>query len=180
MGQFRHRITVLELVSNSDTSYIWEPVMPLWSMATRKSTNNIFSSVGLSAESWEFRIRAGSVTMDNAIFWDGHHHLITAIDTNDRQFWTLQTARVQVLKCQADPVEKGPFFPAVLTEKYIRHEQLEPLAVNTTAYVLVTPKVIDLEEGRLVDVAGTAYEVQKAHRLDRWKNEFEIVRKADL
>ena len=39
---------------------------------------------------------------------------------------------------------------------------------------------LDVEEGRLVEVAGTPYEVQIAHRLDRYKNEFEIVRKADL
>ena len=54
------------------------------------------------------------------------------------------------------------------------------MAVNATAFVRVTPKIVDQEEGRLVDVDGTPYEIQTAHRLDAWKNEFEIVRKADL
>lgn len=51
-------------------------------------------------------------------------------------------------------------FPAVLTEKYLKHEQLEPYAINLITYVLVTPPSVELKRGGLVQVDGTAYEVQ--------------------
>ena len=54
------------------------------------------------------------------------------------------------------------------------------MAVNTLTYVLVTPKAAALEPGSLAEVDGVPYEVQVAHTLDRWKNEYEIVRVVDL
>ena len=91
-------------------------------------------------------------------------------------------ALVRISQCMAD-VHKGKpgmTFPAILTEKYVAHERLDPYAVNILTYVLVTPPEIELQRGGLVQVDGTNYEVQLAHVLDPSKIEYEIVRKADL
>ena len=74
----------------------------------------------------------------------------------------------------------GIRFPGILTEKYMKWEQPEPYSVNRLAYVLVTPKPIQLQRGGLVGVSGINYEVQLAHTLDPYKNEYEIVRTEDL
>lgn len=179
MGEFRDRLTRLRL-HQRDTEISWGDAGGLWAKAERQRGGNIFSSVGLSAESWSFTIRAQDLTMADALRFDGHHHFITSIDRVELGFWVVQTARVKVVQCQAEPASAGIRFPAALTEKYIRHEQQLPMAVNTTCFVLVTPKIVELEEGRLVDVEGVPYEVQIGHRLDAWKNEFEIVRTEDL
>lgn len=179
MGEFRHRLEKLRLQETAEAVQ-WITAGPLWAKAERQKAGNIFSSVGLSAESWTFTIRAQDLTMADALRFEGYHHFITAIGRAEPGFYEVQTARVRLAQCRAEPAGGGRRFPAALTEKYIRHEQLAPMAVNATAFVLVTPKIVDLEEGRLVDVDGTPYEIQTAHRLDAWKNEFEIVRKADL
>ena len=68
----------------------------------------------------------------------------------------------------------------MLTEKHLKWEQPEPYSINRITYVLVTPKAIRLQRGGLVGVDGTNYEVQLAHVLDPWKNEYEIMRREDL
>ena len=68
----------------------------------------------------------------------------------------------------------------MLTEKYVRYEQPDPYAVNRLTYVLVTPKAVVLQRGGLVTVNGVNYEVQTAHTLDQWKNEYEVFRTDDL
>lgn len=178
MGEFRDRLTLLRLQSSPD-AVTWEPVNRPWAKTERQNSGSIFSKVGLSAEGWDFIIRKQEITVNDAFLFGGKHHFITAIIPEFPGFLQVKTARVKIVQCQADPVNAGVRFPAALTEKYIRHEQHMPNAVNTTCFVLVTPKVVDLDEGALVDVDGTAYEVQVGHRLDEFKNEFEIVRKAD-
>lgn len=179
MGEFRDRLTLLRL-NITDSEISWQESGKLWARSERQKAGNIFSSVGLSAESWEFIVRAQDLTAKDALLFEGHHHFITSIDRVELGFWVVSTARVRVVRCQADPANNGLLFPAAMTEKYIRHEQQLPMAINTTCFVLVTPKIVDLDEGSLVAVDGVPYEVQIGHRLDSFKNEFEVVRKADL
>lgn len=179
MGEFRRRLTKLRLETTPE-EIVWRESDGIWAKAERRSGGNIFSSVGLSAESWTFTIRAQDLTTADALRLGLQHHFITSIEEELPGFFTVQTARVNIVQCQADLRDGGLRFPAALTEKYIRHDQQLPPAVNTSCFVLVTPKQVDLKEGSLVDVAGEAYCVQIGHRLDAVKNEFEIVRARDL
>ncbi len=179
MGEFRDRLTKLRLQA-AQKEITWQSFGKLWAKAERQSTGNIFSSVGLSAESWSFTVRTQDLTMADALDFNGYHHFITSIERTKPGFWVIQTARVRIVNCKVRTEDGGASFPAALTEKYIRHAQQLPMAVNTTTFVLVTPKIVDLEEGGLVEVEGPLYEIQIAHRLDDFKNEFEIVRKEDL
>lgn len=179
VGKMRDRAVRLRLAQTPE-KVSWEASGNVWARAERQTGGNIFSSVGLSAESWKFTVRAQDITMHDALELDGRHHFITAIDKPERGFFEIMTARVKMTACQAEPGAGGLIFPAALTEKYVRHEQLSPMADNTVSYVLVTPKCVDLEEGRLVKADGLIYEIQTAHRLDEYKNEFEIVRRWDL
>ena len=179
MGEFRRRLTRLRLEA-APGEIVWRESGGIWAKAERRSGGNIFSSVGLSAESWTFTIRAQDLTTADALRFGLHHHFITSIEEAEPGFLTVQTARVKIVQCQADPRDGGLCFPAALTEKYIRHEQQLPPAVNTSCFVLVTPKQVELVEGSLVDVGGEMYCVQIGHRLDAVKNEFEIVRVRDL
>lgn len=180
IGSFRERPTVLRLeVSNLDTS--WQPVRKTWAMAEREKSGNIFSSVGLSAESWTFTVRKQDITMADALLFNGQHHFITAITEPERGFFEIRTARVQVAQCESIAREGGGVkFPAALTEKYVKFEQQMPMATNTVCYVLVTPKSVVLKPGSRVAVNGVPYPILTAHTLDCWKNEYEIQRECDL
>ena len=179
-GDLKDLVQILDFQETEPGRWAWVPGRKAWAQVTQTAKTNLFSKVGVGARDADLVLRKQSLTLHQALSWNGQHLFLTAVTDRGRMHLDVQAALVDLVECQADPAEDGSYFPAVLTEKYIRHEQLEPLAVNTTSFVLVTPKAIDLEEGRLVDVAGVPYEVQMAHRLDRYKNEFEIVRKADL
>lgn len=179
-GTLSEPVQILTMQETEPGRWQWVPSRKAWAQVEQTARTNLFSRVGVGARDAAVVLRRQPLTLHQALSLKGKHLFLTAITDRGRMHLDVKAALVDLVECQADPVEDGPHFPGVLTEKYIKHEQLEPLAVNTTAFVLVTPKVIDLEEGRLVEVAGVPYEVQTAHRLDRYKNEFEIVRKGDL
>lgn len=54
------------------------------------------------------------------------------------------------------------------------------MSVNQLGLVLVVPKAITLEPGRLVKARGALWEVLVPHELDEYKNEYEIGRTVDL
>lgn len=181
IGSFRERAKVLR-VRKPDKDVQWQRLRTAWVRAERKNGTNIFSSVGLSAESWEFILRQQDITVEDAMEYRGSHYFLTDVRELKPGFLTVSAAKVRIVQCQADR-HKGPDglkFPAAMTEKYIRHEDVHPMSVNVTCYVLVTPKCVTLQAGSLVEVAGEAYEVLCCHTLDGHKNEFEVCRKRDL
>lgn len=168
----------------TDGAVGWKLLRRIRLHAERMTRPVLFSANGLSAEGWRLTIRQQDIRITDAIRIGGDHLFLTKIEqTLERPgFLTVDAAKVRTVHCCAavETSQPGPTFPAALTEKYIRHEQHMPEAVNLLCYVLVTPKCVDLTPGSLVDVDGEPYEVLLAHRLDEAKNEYEIYRKADL
>jgi hypothetical protein len=180
-GLLKHRAKALRIGSFAGIVR-WEPMRNIQISTERKSGNNIFSSVGMGAESWEFILRKQDLAVTDAIEWQGQHFFLTDVRELKPGFLQVSAARVNLVQCQADR-DRGPDglrFPAAMTEKYIRHEDPGPMSINVTCYVLVTPKCVSLRAGSLVDVAGEAYEVLCCHTLDDRKNEFEVCRTRDL
>ena len=183
VGFWRPVAEVLRLSSNDD-SVTWRHLRRIRMYAERMKRPVLFSENGLSTEGWQFTVRAQDIRLMDAIRWNGNHFFLTSIEPYSEHpgFLTVTAAKVKVSSCVAamETQHPGPKFPGVLTEKYIRHEQHMPDAVNLICYVLVTPKSVNLTPGSLVEIDGTAYEVLVAHRLDAVKNEYECYRKADL
>ena len=73
----------------------------------------------------------------------------------------------------------GVRFPGVLTEKYVGHDQPDLHSEVTTDFVLVVPKIIQLEPGSVVLAGEKHYRVRIPHLLDAYKNEYEIRRVED-
>jgi len=182
-GKLNQPIYVLEL-SESDTGWSWTVRRKAWAAVEQSETRKVFSAnATASRSSVVFTIRRQNLSMFDAIDWQGRHHLITSIEpTKDRAHLTVTAVPANIASCtaEANKVPKGKTFPAALAEKYVRHEQLEPMAVASICYVLITPKPVILQPGSLVDVDGTPYAVLAAHLLDPYRNEYEVMRKADL
>ena len=176
-GALRDRLEVLELREGPEGAWTWQSIRKAWGQVELNTNKkNLFSGVGIGARGTEIILRRQALTLGNALRWGKQHLFLTAILPEGRLHLRVQAALVETVECRAG----GMVFPGVLTEKHLKWEQPEPYSINRITYVLVTPKTVELTRGKLVTAAGTNYEVQLAHVLDPWKNEYEIVRTEDL
>lgn len=171
------RVEVLELQQDGST-YTWAPARVTWAKIALTNKRNIFSVHGIGVAGVSFIIRRQPLTLNSAIRWQGQHCFITGILPADYGHLTVEAALVELSQCEDRYTDTR--FPAVMTEKYLGHQQLEPLAINTLRHVLVTPKYIQLTPGKLVEVDGVSWPIQVAHLLDPHKNEYELERTVDL
>lgn len=176
-GALNERIEVLKLMKVGET-YTWEVERRSWAKAELTARRNNFSAHGIGATGVKLTIRRQGLTLGNAIRLNGQHCFLTSIQPLGRNHLTVEAALVEVSLCEDKYT--GTVFPAIPTEKYLRHEQEVPMAVNTMEYVLVTPKAIELLTGETVTVDGVKCPIHVAHTLDPNKNEFEIGRKVDI
>lgn len=179
-GSLRDALDVLEFKETAPGTWGWQCVRKTRGLVELNTTKkNLFSSVGLGARGAEIILRRQPLALYQALSWRDQHLFLTAILPEGRLHWKVQAALVDLAQCCLDD-GRGPSFPAVLTEKHLKWEQPEPYSINRLTYVLVTPKAIELTRGKLVAVNDINYEVQLAHILDPYKNEYEIVRTEDL
>ena len=180
-GKLRDVLQVLELKESPEGTWTWQKVRKARGAVELSTGRNLFSSVGIGARGAEIILRRQDLTLHQAILWGEQHLFLTAILPEGRLHLRVGAALVEPVECQGGMDEGGSVrFPGILTEKYLKWEQPEPYSVNRMSYVLVTPKPIQLQRGGLVGVSGINYEVQLAHTLDPYKNEYEIVRTEDL
>lgn len=181
-GKLDQPLEVLELQETSPGVWAWTTVRRAWAQVEQTTKTNLFSKVGVGARDAAVVLRRQPLTLHQALRWRGRHLFLTAITDRDRGHLDVAAALVNPVDCRTEGEEGASRlqFPGILTEKYLKWEQPGPYSVNQLTYVLVTPKVIDLRRGGLVWVAGTHYEVQVAHTLDEYKNEYEIFRTEDL
>ena len=181
-GSLSERLELLELRQTAEQTWEWVPIRRIWAKVEQTTKTNLFSKVGVGARDAAVVIRRQSLTLHQALRWKGQHLFLTSITKRDRLHLDVQAALVDPVLCRdkTDDQEPGAAFPGILTEKYAKWEQPEPYSINRLTYVLVAPKVIRLQRGGLVAVDGVNYEIQVAHTLDPYKNEYEIVRTEDL
>ena len=178
-GVLRDGLEVLELKENPAGTWTWAAVRKIRGRLELTTGRNLFSSVGIGARGAEILLRRQDLRLHHALRLGEQHLFLTAILPEGRLHLRVQAALVDLAQCRADG-GAGTAFPGVLTERYLKWDQPEPYSVNRITYVLVTPKAIQMTRGKLVEVNGVNYEVQLAHVLDPWKNEYEIMRREDL
>lgn len=176
-GKLSERIELLRLVKG-ENEYRWELLRRSWASVELQQRRNNFSAHGIGAAGAELVLRRQELTLLDAIRWRGQHLFLTGIAPRGRNHLTVAAALVEVRACR-DP-ESGLAFPGVVTEKYLGHQQEEPMAVNTMRHILITHPEIVLRPGHLVDVDGKPWRILLAHRLDPRKTEYEIEREVEL
>lgn len=181
-SMLNQKVEVLRL-GKSDGGFSWILDHRRWAAVEPDVGRNIFSLEGVGSRGVTVTVRsAPSLTRHQALRWNGKFLLPTSIVQGpDRDRMVVRAALCTPVECQKDAhlEAAGIKFPGVLTEKYIGHEQLDPLAVVTRDYVLVVPKPVTLSPGSWVICAGEYYRVLVPHELDEYKNEYEIRRKED-
>lgn len=181
-GKLNQPVEILTIQESPAGTWSWQSTRPARAQVELSTRSNLFSQVGIGARGAELVLRRQALTLHQAILWGEQHLFLTAILPEGRLHLRVQAALVSVdtvtLQKDENTVEKT--FPGVLTEKYARHEQEWPMSLNQLGLVLVVPKAITLEPGRLVKARGALWEVLVPHELDPYKNEYEIGRTVDL
>lgn len=168
----------MEPAPTQDGAYTWVPSGVTWAKAALTNKRNVFSVHGIGAAGVSFILRRYPLTLNSAIRWQGQHCFITSILPADYGHLTVEAALVVLSQCR-NPYT-GETFPAVMTERYVGYQQLEPMAVNIHQRVLVTPKAVRLDPGPLVEVDGVAWPIATPYELDPHKNEYVLQRTVDL
>jgi hypothetical protein len=193
MGALNDEIELLRLTVSGDV-YKWVVSDTVFAKAERVKGNNIFSSVGLGAKTVKLTLRACDISLHNAARWNSRHCLITDIVQLDREYLVLTAALIEPVPCsitrqasRLNELNRLVFvdnsvlsFPACITEKYLGHTQGEPQVTLEQRLVLITPKPVKLSAGELVSVGSLGtFNILLPHELDEYKNEYEIIRKAE-
>ena len=177
-GELDQYLQLLTLFGD-ERGWDWRRDGGFWAHVEAGTGKNLFSAVGIGARDCTLRMRKRPLSLRQAVRWGEQHIFLTAIQPGeDRGHLLVRGALVEITHCVHH--ETGLFFPAVMTEKYLGHEQREPMAVNTLRHVLVTPKEIVMDPGDRVEIYGVLWPIQTVHTLDPFKNEYEIQREADL
>lgn len=170
---------VLEFRKDESGAWNWAPIRDIWAEVAYSQRNNIFSRNGMGARGVSLVVWQQSISLHNAIEVNGEHLLLTSITKRNRNQLDVHAALVGIIMCE-DKLNGMGFFPAVLTEKYVRFEESTPQSTNTARCILVTPKAIKLRPGKPVEVGGVTCPVRTAHPLDPYKMEYEVERRFDL
>lgn len=177
------RVTVLRLRQDENV-FTFEPYRVCSCEVKVEDKKCIFSEVGIGARMVRIVLRHDArLSLHDRLSWRGQVLFLSSIVPLDRRYDQLICAMVteQTVVSRQRRAAAPLTFPGVITEKYVRWDTPgEPLGLNETLYVLVTPKAVDLHPGSLVTILGASFEVRTRHALDEYKNEFEIERREDL
>lgn len=186
-GKLNERIGLLEYRDGR-----WQSVCVIWGSAKQSGKKNLFSSVGIGAQSVEFITRRRSLSLHNALFWRGRHCFLSDVSDDGRRFLRLTAAIITPKRCvcfrdeitfdeRHNPVhtQKELFgFFACVTEKYMGFSRSEPQDSIEETVILVTPKSVKLRMGDIADIEEMGqYHVTVLHTTDEYKNEYEARRK---
>lgn len=189
-GTLKDRIKVLS-IGLEDNNYRWIEESPIWSKAEYTGKKNIFSNFGYGEKQIKFFIRKRNLSLHNAFIWQNKHCIITDILEVERRYMEVNCAIIEPKECRVtrcnDTTQLDEYnrpidgeedytitFPSIMVEKYIKQTAEEPMSTVESVNILITPKVIVLINGEIVNIQGIDYEVLVSHTLDEYKNEYEI------
>lgn len=195
-GEFKWLLYILELEQISPDVYKWKPARQIWAKMESQIAGSIFSRNGITAKSVKFTIPMIDISLHNALELKAPgsgHFFLTDINRETPGYFVLSTAEIAPVQCVIERTEtvKGDnnrpevsqrgalSFPGYVTEKYIRQTQQDPMSYSEMRYVLITPKIIDIQTGELIAIGGFKYEAVIPHTLEPHKNEYEILRRVD-
>ena len=192
------KVDILQLMHDEDSAaYAWTIRRTCPAYVETDIHSNLFSSVGIGARGATVVIRPDrELTLHHAARVGRQFLFLTSIvlsERRDRQ--ELRAALCEPVMLTAKPQDRtgrdalnrptavevpGFTFPGVLTEKYFRNDAEDVYRAELQQRVLVTPKVIVLRAGDLVQQdTEPPYTVRQVLDLDPYKNEYVIERRWD-
>lgn len=179
-------------LERSGNAWNWTITHETWGGVELTPARNMFSQVALSARTVELTLRKQTLTLQNAVLWDGKTLYITQIDEGeDRHHLKVTASLLEPVTVTLHRETRGRdtlnrpsvtktedySFPAWLTEKYMGRAAQDPAVAVETTYVLIVPKAVtELRAGETVQIGHKAFSVLLPHILDPDRNEYEVYR----
>ena len=191
-GVLNERVEILSLESTGKTlSYYVSK--NIWAKAELLNKTNYFSKVGMGVKSAKFTIRRQEISLHNALKYRGNHYFITSITPVLKMYLEVEAAMIEPDVCiktseetKLDSLNRPRLqqkteysFPGFITEKYLRYTEEKGHGENEISFVVVTPKEVVMDTGKLVKIKENYYKVINCHLLDEYKNEYEVVKTED-
>ena len=191
-GELNERVQILTLKTEAGIMR-WEVFKNIWAKVEITGKTNYFSKVGMGVLSVKFTMRRQSLSLYDAICFRGRHYFITGITPISNLHMEVETAKIEPVPCvqfsnettldqlnrPVDEQKPALTFPGMLVEKYLRSNTETGHDEGEITLVLVTPKQVQVDAGKLIEVQGKPYKVTACHMLDEYKNEYEIIRTED-
>lgn len=196
-GELRNPISILNYELKEEV-YRFKEERRVFSKIESKAKKNYFSKFGIaSSEFLEATIRnIKGFDKNKAIKFRGNHYLISSIEDIDyrKRFLKFIMVKQNLYICEAfrNVKDKDIFnrptqnlssiykFEAYLIEKYSSFNEEKVSTTNNYTMILMTPKIINLKPGDLVEINEVKYKVEIIHTLDDYFNEYEITIKQDI
>ena len=190
-GELRSKVRILNYEC-IDGVYRFNAIKELYSKVENVVERKAFSKFGLrtdEATAITLRYRK-DISKFNAVRFNDDHYLISVIEDieNKHRYTKLITVKQKVYLCEAfrNSVVKDKMnrtqhllksiyrFEGYLVEKYtgFNTEGINSNVKHTL--ILMTPKVINLKAGDIIEINDIKYNVEVCHVLDEYLNEFEI------
>ena len=179
MEVMRSRIGVMDY-RMTENGYAWVENRKIWGAVERVYQRAPFSNYAVYAARSAEVVTAAGVCWEEGMCIDGEYGMISKIVPQGHFKQKITVVFLPLRHCFTVGASGKVRFQAVMGEKYVRHEQREPMAVNVAAYVLITPKVMCLQAGKIVEVEGESYVVLAEHTAGEVRNEYEIAKTKDL
>lgn len=191
-GELNERVQILTLKTEADVMR-WEVSKNIWAKVEITGKTNYFSKVGIGVLSVKYTMRRQTLSSHNAFLFGGCHYFITRITPISKLYMEVETAKIEPHTCVLRGTEtvmghlnrptttpkKLLTFPGCLVEKYMGYMAEKSHGESEIDFVLVTPKDVKTDVGKIVEISGKPFKVIACHDLDEYKNEYEIVRKED-
>ena len=187
------KVDILQLMHDEDsTAYAWTIRKTCPAYVETDIHDNLFSAAGTRARGAKITIRPDSrLTLHEAMRWNGKFLFLTSIELSERRDrQALQAAVCESVTLTARPQDRTGrdtynrpvavsvpsfTFPGILTEKYFRNEADDIYRAEVQQRVLVTPKVIVLRAGDLVQKGNeTPYTVRQVLDLERVRDRAQL------
>lgn len=192
-GRLRERGFVLRLSGKENLK--WDTLCGIWLSGKLTGRRNLFSRVGIGVDGAEFLLRERDITLHDAILWEGQHYFLTNIAREGAApvYYRISAARVspETVTVRRDTIEMGAFnrpervekeigsFPGCVTEKYLGSSPEDSHIESEKRLIVVAPKAALYREGDRFEIWGESYRVEVVHKLENWKNEYEVRREED-
>lgn len=196
-GLLKEVIEILDYVFE-DGKYKFKKINTVRANAEMEFKKHNYSKFGVgSDESTKFTLRhIKDLSVTNAIKFKDKHYLISSVeDLENKHRYDVIVAiknkpRIFTLKryvIEKDITFNRPTkvlktiynFEGYITEKYTGYAEEKVNTISTKKYILIVPKIIDLEIGDILVMDNKSYNIQDLYKLNEELNEYEIVIERD-
>ena len=176
MEVMSRKIQILDYTLTAQ-GYKWQAGRSVWASTARASRRALFSTFGMSTTDTMDIVCHELLPLMQCVQIGDRKAFITEAVIESHQRFRMTAAFADVYACSyITNAGETVAFEGLLTEKYTRYAEVNPYAVTDITCVLVTPKEVEIDHGKVIRIGDHDYHMTVRHLLDPYRNEYEVMR----